>query len=811
MLYEATKKESVMNFDLKKFLPHILAIVVFTIASTVYFLPQLSGKKTVQSDIRQFKGMSSEVADYREKGETILWTNSMFAGMPTFQISAPPKKNISQFIERAMGLFIKRPIGYFVVGMIAFYLALVFCNINKWIALIGSLVFAFTTNNMVLWEAGHTSKLRVLMVSVLIVAGIIQVMRKKYIVGASLYGIGMSVSLFCNHFQMTYYLGIFMGIYTLIKVIDLLRKGESGHVLKGLGILALMTIISIGTSASKIWTTYEYQKSTMRGKPILKQTANVNASSSSATKGLSWDYAMQWSNGMIDVMAMYIPRVAGGGSSEKLSKNSYTNKLLKRTGARPIPYGPMYHGKLPFTSGPQYLGAITLILFLISLFIVQPAIRYWGISAFIISIIMSMGKNMEAINHVLFDYVPLLNKFRSPSSITSVTAIIVAFIAFWGLNELLKEGYIEKHKAYLTKVIWGVVGGMSLICLFYAFIGPSIIDFTSVGDARYQGNPDLVNAFEKDRAALMRSDALRTLLFTLMTGGLLWAIITNKLKSLVAIPILGLLLLVDLWGVDMRYLDHDSFQTERKIENDLKPRKVDVEIAKDTDLHYRVHDITADPFNSTTASLHNKTVGGYHAAKLQRFADIIERYLMQGNQTVFNMLNTKYFITGQAGSEVAQRNSGALGNAWFVNTAQRVSTPNEEIDAIENLNPKETAVILNDFEMNSNSFSSAGSISLESYHPDKLVYKSTNSGNGLAVFSEVWYGENGWKAYIDGKETPILRANYVLRALEIPAGSHEIVFEFKPRSYYTGETISLICSILLILLLGGGIYYHLKK
>lgn len=800
-----------MTFDFKKLLPHLVAVIVFILAGSFYFLPQFSGKKVVQSDIQQFQGMASEIKEYQKKGETILWTNSMFGGMPTFQIAAPAKKNISRHIEKTLGVFFKRPAAYFIVGMLAFYLALLVCNVNSWIALIGSFVFAFGTNNMVLFEAGHTSKIRVLMVSVLIVAGVIQVMRKKYATGATAYAIGMALSFYGNHIQMTYYLAIVMGIYALVKSIDLIIKKDYKHLLTSMGILILMTIISIGTSASKIWTTYEYQKTTMRGKPILENTSAVSSGSSSATQGLAWDYAMTWSNSFKDLVAMYIPRAAGGGSSEKISKNSATNKFLRRARANSIPYGPMYHGKVPFTSGPQYLGAITFLLFFISLFVVKPVIRIWGIAAFIVTIVMSMGNNISWINQPLFDNLPLLNKFRSPSSITSVTAIFVAFIAFLGMNRIFEKSYLEKNRNTLSKIILGVTGILSAICLYYTFIGPSVTDFTGVSDFKYADNPAFLDAIREDRASLMRSDSLRTLLFTLLAGGLLWAFVKEKINKWIAIGVIGLLLVIDLWGVDMRYLNHDSFQSARKIENSLKPRPVDDQINKDKDLHFRVHDITTDPFQSTTASLHNKTIGGYHAAKLQRFADIIDRYLLRGNQNVLNMLNTKYFITGQGAEQKVQQNGGAFGNAWFVSNVQKVSTANEEIEAIGNVNGKSTAIIHNDFNLSSNSFSNAGSINLVSYHPDKLVYKSNNSGNGLALFSEVWYGGNGWNAYIDGKKVNIVRANYILRALEIPAGSHEITFEFKPKSYYLGETISLISSVLLLLILGGAIYMGIKS
>ena len=795
-----------MKFDFTKLLPHIVAVIAFILISSLYFLPQFSGKTIPQSDIQQFKGMSSEVAEYQKKGETILWTNSMFGGMPTFQITAPAQKNVSKWYEKSLGIFFQRPTGYFIAGMLAFYLALILCGVNSWIALIGSIVFAFSTNNMVLYEAGHTSKIRVLMVSILVLAGVIQVFRKKYVVGSLMFLVGMAISLYANHFQMTYYLGIILGIYVVIKGIELVKKGELAHFGKSIALLTAMGIIAIGSSASKIWTTYEYQKSTMRGKPILEQSSDPN--SSSAVEGLAWNYAMNWSNGLIDVVAMYIPGVAGGGSSEKISKSADSFRYFNRPGSK-SKFAPLYWGKLPFTSGPQYLGAITMLLFFISLFVVKPTLRYWGIVAFLLTIVMSMGNNIEWFNKMLFDNVPLLNKFRSPSSITSITGILVAFIAFMGMNRLLEADYVEKNTKYLKSVVIGVGAVLSLICLNYAFIGPSFFDFSAASDARYAQNPGVVDALVNDRASLMRSDALRTLMFTLLTAGSLYLVLIGKLKKVAAVAIIGVLLLVDLWGVDMRYLDHNSFEKNRRIESSLAPRAVDLQLDKDTDPHFRVHDITSPgegPYNSTKTSLHNKSLGGYHAAKLQRYNDVIYEYLIRGEPNSLNMLNTKYLIKGTPGAEEVQRNPAAFGNAWFVSNILTANSAKEEFENIKSTDLKSTAIISSEFNLNSASYSNAGTITLTSYHPDKMVYESNNSGAGLAVFSEVWYDGQGWKAYIDGKEANLIRANYLLRAVEIPAGKHTIEMVFKPRAYYTGEIISLICSILIVLLTIGGLY-----
>lgn len=811
-----------MNLNFKNLLPHIAAIVIFLLTSIIYFLPQLQGKTLRQTDIIQYKAMSSEISDYEKKGEVILWTNSQFSGMPSYQIHTPQKYNVSNYLEKITQLFLKRPIGYFIGGMIAFYISLILLGANPWLAIVGGIAFAFTTNNLVLYEAGHTSKVRVLMISVMIVAGMISVFRKDYLKGGLAFAIGMAISIYGNHFQMTYYLGILLGLYALIESIYFIKNKDFNSLLKAGAVLLFGVIIAIGASASKIWTTLEYSKETMRGKPILEKiNENSAAKSSSETDGLEWTYSMNWSNGILDAVAMYIPGVAGGGSSEPLSKDSATNKFMKKNRQNTIPYGPMYWGKLPFTSGPQYIGAISFLLFFLSLFFLNGRLRWWAASALLITIFMSMGKNFEAFNRIFFDYFPMFNKFRSPSSVTSITAIIVPFIAFLGLHQIFTNTKTEADKNKFIRILLIVTGSLAAFCLFFAFIGPSVFSFETAGDARYAQTPGLIDVFLADRASLMRSDALRTLILTLLSAATLYFWAKNKLKQGVVALILGVLVIFDLWGVDKRYLNNDSFQNQRTINAQFEERQVDKQIKQDSDLHYRVHDITpaGGPYNSSSASYHHKTIGGYHAAKLQRYQDLIDTYLIQGNQPVLNMLNAKYFIVGKPGEEEVKQNPGALGNAWFVDEIVTASTNREELDKIGTIDPSKTAIVHQEFDnvlknQLPNGSKKEGTISLNSYNPDKLTYNSDNGADGLAVFSEIWYGKDGdWKMYIDGKEASLIRANYILRAGVIPAGKHEIILEFKPKSYYTGELISLVCSILLMLSLAyfGYIQYNKSK
>jgi len=800
-----------MNFDLKKVVPHIIAIVVFLIIATMYFLPQLSGKTLPQNDILQFKGMASEALEYRENGENILWTNSMFSGMPTFQISTQHNSNFSKYFEKTSRLFFKGPIGIFLSGMLVFYIAMILLGVNTWLAIIGSVLYAFTPNNLVLFEAGHSTKVRVLLLSILVVAGFIKIIKKSYLPGGLLMALGLSMSLYANHYQMTYYLAIVLGIFALISGIDMIVQKEYNHLGKTILTALLAIVLAVGTSASNLFTTNQFVKETMRGGQVLEKD-NSSSAKTKSSKGLDWDYANQWSNGTIDLVGIFIPGAAGGGSNEPLSKSGPTNKYMKKNRMNTLPYGPMYWGKLPFTSGPAYLGAITIFFFIFSLFFVSNKIRWWAISAVVLTLLISMGKNAEWINRLLFENLPMFSKFRAPSSITGVTAIVVAVTTMLGLNKLftLKQEEIKSKKIF--KYLLTVTGILAGVCLFYAFIGPSFFDFSYAGDARYAGTPDLVNAFEKERAAIMRRDSLRTLFFVLGAAAILYFFLKQKLSSLLSIVLLAFLILIDIMGVDVRYVSHSDFVKKKNATALLEKRAVDKQILMDNDIHYRVHDVSAPqgPFNSASASLFHKTVGGYNAAKLRRYQDMIDRYIGKGIPHILNMLNTKYVIMGKSGAEEVKQNPGAYGNAWFVNDYRYVESNRAELDALENLDPKKTAIIHSEFksildENLKKASSGSGSIKLKSYHPDKLVYESNNSESSLAIFSETWYGPDlGWNLYIDGKKSSLLRANYILRAAVIPAGTHEIIMKFEPKVFKYGSIVSLISSIVLIA--GIGLY-----
>ncbi|MEM9920979.1 MAG: YfhO family protein, partial [Bacteroidota bacterium] len=555
--------------------------------------------------------------------------------------------------------------------------------------------------------------------------------------------------------------------------------------------------------------------------PILKLEGDAKPSSSSEVSGLDWDYAMMWSNGWLDCAASLIPGVAGGGTGEYVGESSAFYKGLQRLGARldGRVQAPLYWGSLPFTSGPSYFGAAIIFLFMASLIWVKGPIKWWLLSGVVLTFVLSMGKNIAFINHPLFDYLPLLNKFRTPNSVLTVTSFLVPLLAFLGLSKVL-SGELSKDEIMRGVLIGGGVSGG--LCLFFALLGPSMFDPATARDmgsvSRILGGQadqamlqEFVKNVHADRLSLMRTDAFRSFLLIALTAGLVWALANKKIKEMVFLIGLGAIVLFDCWSVGKRYLNEESFVSTRQYEDNFQPRPVDSEILKDTDPNYRVLDLSVSTYQSARTSYFHKTIGGYHPAKLQRYEDIVQRHLIKGNPKVVNMLNTKYVITPQS---QAQRNSEALGNAWFVSNIKMVQDANAEIDALDNIDPGEEAAIHQDFNDYIAGFQpqKGGTIQLTSYEPDHLTYASNASSEQLAVFSEVWYGpDKGWQAYINQQPVDHIRANYVLRAMKVPAGQHVIEFKFEPSSFYIGENISLIASLLIILGLIAFIYKEFSE
>ncbi len=783
-----------MSFNIKSFVPYISSFIVIVLVTCLYFLPQFQNKVLKQTDLVQYKGMAQEAVEFREKtGEETLWTNSMFGGMPTYQISMRTPANKITYVRKLMYLGFDRPVGLFVFGMIGFYILLLTLGVGPWLALIGSLLFGFSTGHLLLYEAGHVTKLQTIMSSPMIIAGFIQVVRKQYLLGGFLFTLGMAINIMSNHPQMTYYLGMVLGIWFLHVVYTYIKQREFKTLGIICGIFALGLLLAIGSSASRLMTTYEYSKDTMRGNPILKSESK-EVTSSSETEGLEWGYAMSWSNGTADLFSSFIAHAVGGGSGEWIGKDS---NLAKKTRQRKKMRAPMYFGSLPFTSGPYYFGAIAFFLFVFSMFVTKGPIRYWLGSAVLLTFLLSMGKNFEILNRFLFDYFPLFNKFRTPNSVLSVTTLFIPVGAMLAISQIFSDSNKEK----MIKALKYSFGAMALCCAGVALLGSAFFDLGSPGDNQY--DKIIKDAIMDDRIALMKGSAWRSLILISITSGLIYYYLKNKISKPILLLVIGVIGVLDLIQIDLKYVNHGIFVNQKNYDNLFQPRDVDKQILKDLDPNFRVFDFSSDPFNSTSASYFHKTIGGAHAAKLQRYQDMIDRHISKNNMKVLNMLNTKYFIMpGEGGQVVSQRNPAANGNAWFVNKIMLVPSANDEIDALDTIDPLGTAVVHNEFSEYVAGVSGMknGIIELTSYEPNKLIYNTNSSEDQFAVFSEIWYGpDKGWQAYIDDKPVDHIRVNYILRGMKIPKGKHEIRFEFKPETYYTGEKISLFASLLVIL------------
>jgi hypothetical protein len=564
-----------------------------------------------------------------------------------------------------------------------------------------------------------------------------------------------------------------------------------------------------------LWTTYEYGQLSIRGK------SNLSSAAAPTNTGLDKEYAYQWSQGVGESITFLIPNAYGGGSASLLDEKSEVVKNLTSKGidinqsldfARQLP---SYWGPKPFTSGPWYFGAFVFFLFILGLFIVKSRLKWWLLGATLLSLFLSFGKNFSLISDLFFDYFPLYNKFRAVESTLVIASLCIPILAILAFAEILKTDKDQKTILNALKKTSYIVGGIVIVLLaiptlLFSFKADNHQDFISqlnqvTGDMSFANS--IAQALVEDRISLFKADALRTLIFIAVGAGILWAIISKKINATLGTLAIGVLIVTDLWAVDKRYLNNENFVTKAVIDQQFKTREVDEFILRDQDPHYRVLDLTIPTFSSANATYFHKTVGGYHAAKLKRFQEVIEKqFTASMNQDVLDMLNTKYFITpGKDGQNTSmQVNSTACGNAWFVDKVQFVKNNDEEMVAISSFDPKKEAIIHDEFKAQlddknlGTSFN--GKINLVSYHPDHLKYEYSIGKSALAVFSEIWYPK-GWKLYIDGEEKQYIRANYILRAAKLPGGNHTLEWKFEPESYYFGEKISLIGSILLSLIL----------
>lgn len=819
------------SFDFKKFLPHILIIVGFALFTLFYCYPQMQGMELRQGDNVSWRAGSKEAMDWHEKtGENTLWSNSMFGGMPTYTSYIPESNNYVVKITHVIINGLGRPASYLFIALLGCYILMQVLGINRWLSIVGALAYAFSSYNIVILAAGHETKLLAIGLMPAVIGGLLLVYRSKWLTGLPLLAISFSLFVQSGHYQIIYYFLIILFFMVIGIFVIALKEGKIKEFIIASFVSLAVCVVSVGPSLQVLMTTLEYNKETMRGG---ESEITINKTEVKKSGGLDKEYAFRWSNGIGETFCLIVPKLYGGSSSEPLSENSATYEKMTSMGVpqdaadQMMQNMPLYWGPQPFLSGPVYFGAIICFLFALGLMVIRSPHKWWILAACIISIVMSWGRHFEGLNYFLFDTLPMLNKFRTPSMVLVIAQLLFPVLGIWAVNDIVKGKVTGEELWKHVKLSAIITGGL---CLLLAFGGSMFFDFKSpVTDAqmaqRYgqafgnqQAGQQIVNALQEDRSDMAMKSALTSAVYIALAAGLLWAYSRKKIQAPMLIGGLGLLIAIDLISVDRAYLNEDNYVEKSDFEAQFEPRPVDQQILQDKG-YYRVLDLTTDPYNDATGAAFHKMIGGYSPAKMERYQDMIDVHMSKGfNAQVLNMLNTKYLIVDNGGQPAAMPNPDALGNGWFVNEVKWANTADEEILSLKASNlgdtaqvansfdPRRTAVVRNTFkdQLKNASFAkdSAAVVMLDKYGLNEISYRSKNSANGLAVFSDIYY-PYGWTAYVDGKETPILKANYILRAIEIPAGEHKIEFKFHPKSFYTGDMIALITSILI---LGGAIF-----
>ena len=714
--------------------------------------------------------------------------------------------------------FLPRPADYFFLYFISFFILLLVLKVDYKLAALGALAFGFSTYFIIILGVGHNAKAHAIAYMPLVLSGIVLTFRKKYIAGFLLTTVAMGLELCANHFQMTYYLMLLVIVLGIAYFVDAYKKTEIPHFFKSVGILIIAVILAIGLNATNIMATQEYVKESTRGQSEL--TINPDGTLKEVSKGLDKDYITEYSYGILETFNLFIPRFMGGGNAENVGKDSETYKFFRSLGASPVQATqqvertPTYWGNQPYVEAPAYIGAVVVFLFVFALFLVKGRLKWWLLGGTVLSLLLSYGKNLGFITDFFINYVPLYNKFRAVSSMQVILELCVPLLAVFGLSRLFNSYEREESKQKALKFSVVITVGLALIFLVFK---STFFDFNGLNDATYAQmyGQEFVDAIKQDRMMLFTNDTIRSLVFVLLSAGIIWFYLKRKLSENIVVIIFAVLVLIDLVGVNRRYVNNEDFVSGKQVNTPFIATKADLEIQKDKS-HYKVLDLSVNPFNSGRASYFHNALGGYHAAKPRRVQDVMSYQIEKNNLEVLNMMNVKYFIQpDQDGQLVANQNPYANGNAWFIKNLRKVNSVNEEMIALDSLDSKNEAV----YYLNKNSelnltgnyvVDSTASIKLLSFKPNYLEYESSNANDGFVVFSENYY-KNGWTAYIDGVEKPHIRVNYLLRGLPIPSGNHKIEFKFEPQVVNTGSNISFASSLLLGVLIIGGLFFEIRK
>ncbi len=824
------------------------SLILFIVIALIYTNPVFQGKEIIQHDIVQYKGGAKELLDYRAKhGEETYWSDAMFGGMPTYQTGAQFRGDIIKHVDNALN-FLPKPANYLFLLFAGFFL-LGMTAVRNWkYALLGATFFGLSTYFYIIISAGHNGKVHTIAYFAPLLAGILLVyIRKKYLLGFAVTALFMGLQIAANHFQMTYYLFIGIGFLFLSELIRvLLKKSNWKHFGISSGVLALAFLLGIGMNSQRLLANREYAEETVRGKQILEDEKQNHASKD----GMNRDAMLMWSYGKLETLNLFIPRIYGGSSQEKGSDRIMQNiqDLVQENATSQeevdnIMKGfssPTYWGEQPGTAGPAYQGAVVCFLAFLGFLFAPKKYKYWILGASVLTIMLAWGSNFLIISDLFIDFVPLYNKFRAPSSILVVVELLFPLIAIVGLYSFFNNKNLMTE--YKQKTLMYAGGGVLAFLLLMLVFGKSLLGFYTETEKRYLP-PYLLDYLIDERYGMFREDSIKAIFYVGAVLGVLFLTMKQKLTQNIALIIIGAVSFFDLWSVNKRYLNNDNFvdkefvqepfvtevsdyliekagnntEVQRLLDNAEMNKTLSILIEKDKG-HYRIFNSITSPFNETTTSYFKSSVGGYHAVKLRRYDDLINQYFSETDNkktlNILNMLNTKYILLGSLQEPRAEINPNANGNAWFVSDIQFVKTPNEEIKAVGEIDNKKTAVVSVEdqkyFEGKNLQSDSTAVIELKNYQPNQLEFKTQSKTPQLAVFSEIYYPK-GWKMLLDGKEVPYIKANYLLRAVFVPAGNHEVKMVFEPEVIEKGKIISMSAfGIFLLLSVGGFLKFRRK-
>ena len=794
-------------------LPHLVGVVVFYLIVLFYFSPAVfDGKILFQYDILQWEGAAKEVMDYRaETGEEALWTNSMFGGMPAYLVSFEIPGDITNFLIKAVTLGLPHPVNSLFFGMVAMYILLLSFKVRPEFSVAGAVAFAFNTFHIISLDAGHNAKIWAICLIPLILAGIHLTFSGKKILGLALFAFGLMLQLKFNHLQITYYTILIVLVYGIGQIVDSFKSQTLPAFAKTILILVLGACLAVGSNLSRFMTVLEYGSFSTRGQ------SNITSANTSEG-GLDRDYAFNWSQGKMESLTLLVPFIYGGGSGEALPKDSNSEQALRSNGVESaqangfIQKAPTYWGDQPGTGGPIYGAAIMMFLFVLGLIYAPKTYKYVFLTITVISLLLAFGKNLAWFNDLIFDFLPGYNKFRAVTMALSMTLFAIPVLGSLGLEYLFRS---QDNKSLVKNlsVALGSTAGLALVLIVFA----GMFGFRAPVDANL---PDwLVDAIQQDRKSMLQSSAFKSFLFIILAGGLIWASLKNKISTQIAGLSIALLIVIDLWTINKRYLNEESFQESPSAQFFAKT-PADNKILQDPG-YFRVISLE-NPFNDARTSYFFNSIGGYHGAKMKRYQELTENVLGTEIQTfiqkaqegnfdwqglkALNMLNTKYVVAGQA-ENAAFTNPEANGPAWFPATIKNVTDNEEEIKAISQMDTKTEATV------NTSEFgkvnSGSGTVILTSQKPNELKYSIDAVEGGLVVFSEIFYPK-GWKAMVNGQETDIIRANYLLRGISVPQGKSEVEMKFEPDSYYKTKNVTVIFQYIILLTLIAGMFLSVK-